>query len=277
MFKRIIVGIDGSPSSITASEYAFTLGAFYDVPVVGIYVLDVRLLEEGFLADLAGILGFTFYEGISTKVREFLEKQGDSILKDFSALGRERGIKVSVVQTTGVPYKEIASQADREDLIIVGRKGRRPVRGVLLGSNSERVVKYAKCPVFLVPEKKRNLRKALVAYDGSESAKLSLKVCTSLKPLFNYELHVLYVEGGQNPRVIESEVSSLAGDEDFTFLSLPGFPEERITELVRAKDIDILFMGAYRKGRVRELFLGSITSFVIHTIDVPMILAKGYS
>ncbi len=277
MFKRIIVGIDGSPSSITASKYAFTLGAFYDVPVVGIYVLDVRLLEEGFLADLAGILGFTFYEGISTKVREFLEKQGDSVLKDFSALGRERGVKVSVVQTTGVPYKEIASQADQEDLIIVGRKGRRPVRGVLLGSNSERVVKYAKCPVFLVPEKERNLRKALVAYDGSEGAKLSLKVCTSLKPLFNYELHVLYVEEGQNPRVIESEVSSLAGDEDFTFLSLPGFPEERITELVRAKDIDILFMGAYRKGRVRELFLGSITSFVIHTLDVPMILAKGYS
>lgn len=274
MFKRIIVGIDGSPSSITASEYAFALGKFYDVPVVGIYVIDVRLLEESFLADLAGILGFTFYEGISAKVKDFLEKQGDSVLRNFSVLGREKGAKVSVVQTTGVPYKEITSQADRDDLIVVGKKGRKPVRGILLGSNSERVVKYAKCPVFLVPEEKRNIKKALVAYDGSQNAKMSLEICKSLKTLLNYELHVLYIEEDISAQEIESEVSSVLIDEDFIFTSLPGFPEERIPEIVRKESIDILFMGAYGKGRIKELFLGSVTSFIIHTLDIPTVLAK---
>jgi len=80
MFNRIIVGVDGSPASITASRMALRIGNFLDIPVVGVYVIDDRLLEESFLADLAGVLGLTYYEGVSAKVLEFLEKQGNTVL-----------------------------------------------------------------------------------------------------------------------------------------------------------------------------------------------------
>jgi len=274
MFKRIIVGIDGSPASITAARQAFRIGNFYGVPVIGIYVVDVRLLEESFLADLAGVLGFTYYEGISAKVKDFLEKQGDAILTEFSALGRELGAKVSVVQTTGVPYREIVSQADPEDLIVLGKAGRKPVKGVLVGSNSEKVARHAECPVFLIPEEDRELKKALVAYDGSENAKLALKLCDSMKPLFGYGIDVLFVEEeeGQGSRVRE-EVGEILTQEH-SFVAVPGFPEERIVGYVRDNNIDLLFLGAYGKGRFKELFLGSVTSFVIHHLDIPMFLTK---
>ncbi len=273
MFKRIIVGVDGSPASITAAKYALRIGNFYGIPVVGVYVVDVRLIEESFLADLAGVLGFTYYEGISGRVKEFLEKQGDAVLTEFSSLGREYGAKVSVVQTTGVPYREIASQADPEDLIVVGKRGRKPLKGVLLGSNSEKVARHANCPVFLIPEEERELRKVMVAYDGSENAKMALKVCRSLRDLYSYSITVLYVEEGEKPEVMESEVEEVLG-RDYTFLSLPGFPEEIIVEVSKEERIDLLFLGAYGKGRVKELFLGSVTSFVIHHLDIPLFLTK---
>ena len=274
MFKRVIVGIDGSPASVTAARQALRIGNFYGIPVVGIYVIDVRLLEESFLADLAGVLGFTYYEGISAKVKEFLEKQGDAILTEFSALGREFGAKVSVVQTVGVPYKEIASQADPEDLIVLGKAGRKPVKGVLIGSNSEKVARHAECPVFLLPEEEREFKRALVAYDGSENAKLALKLCSSLKPLFGYAIEVLFVEEeeGQASQVKE-EVEDLLSEEH-RFVATTGLPEERIVSYVKGENIDLLFLGAYGKGRFKELFLGSVTSFVIHHLDVPMFLTK---
>ncbi|RLJ69830.1 nucleotide-binding universal stress UspA family protein [Hydrogenivirga caldilitoris] len=274
MFKRIVVGVDGSPASITASKYAFKMGNFYDVPVVGIYVIDVRLLEESFLADLAGVLGFTYYEGISGKIKDFLEKQGDTILTEFSSLGREYGAKVSVVQTSGVPYREIASQADPEDLIVLGRVGRKPISGILIGSNSEKVARHAKCPVFLVPEEERELKRALVAYDGSENAKLSLRICRSLRSLYNYEINVLSVqEEEEEVKRIEEEVRELL-PEEHKFFYVSGLPEERIVSFAKDEGIDVLFLGAYGKGRFKELFLGSVTSFVIHHLDIPMFLAK---
>jgi len=85
MFKRVIVGLDGSKPSFVASHYGLELGSKLNIPVVGIHVLDSTLTEESLLADLAGVLGFSYYEGISAKVKEFLEKESEAVLDEFSA------------------------------------------------------------------------------------------------------------------------------------------------------------------------------------------------
>ncbi|MFN3814442.1 MAG: universal stress protein, partial [Aquificaceae bacterium] len=123
MFKRIIVGVDGSKAGWIAAEYAFEFGKRLDVPVLGLHVVDERLIDESFLEDLAGVLGFTFYYGISSKVKEFLETQADAVLDEFLAFGRKSGVKVSSFQAVGVPYREVLSQADKEDIIFLGKRG----------------------------------------------------------------------------------------------------------------------------------------------------------
>ncbi len=274
MFNRIIVGVDGSPSSITASEFAFDLAKFWSIPVIGLYVSDIRLVEESFLADLAGVLGFTYYEGISSKVREFLEKQGDTVLEEFSARGREKGVAVSLVKTAGVPYREIYQQADPGDLIVVGRVGRKPIKGILIGSNAEKVARNARCPVAIIPQRMGSPKKALVAYDGGRSSFRSMEVCKTLKDLYDYEIHVLVVEEeeGDHKRLKE-KVDQLLG-EDYECHCLSGLPEERIVSFCREGSFDILFLGAYGKGRLKEFFLGSVTSFVLNNLEVPMILGR---
>ncbi len=271
MFKRIIVGVDGSPASLTAAKLALRIGNFLDVPVVGVYVVDTLLLEESFLADLAGVLGLTYYEGASAKVREFLEKQGDAVLTEFSALGREFGAKVSVVQSTGIPCKEIAEQADPEDLVVVGRTGRKPLRSTFPGTTAERTVRLARSPVLLVPETEGKLSSALVAYDGSESARRAVEICRSLRDLFGYSVTALYV--GDDVDRIRNELDGLLG-EDYSFRTARGFPEEKIVSTAREMSADILFMGAYGKSRFREFLLGSVTSFVIYNLEIPILLAK---
>ncbi len=271
MFKRIIVGVDGSPASLTAAKLALRIGNFLDVPVVGVYVVDTLLLEESFLADLAGVLGLTYYEGASAKVREFLEKQGDAVLTEFSALGREFGAKVSVVQSTGIPCKEIAEQADPEDLVVVGRTGRKPLRSTFPGTTAERTVRLARSPVLLVPETEGKLSSTLVAYDGSESARRAVEICRSLRDLFGYSVTALYV--GDDVDRIRNELDGLLG-EDYSFRTARGFPEEKIVSTAREMSADILFMGAYGKSRFREFLLGSVTSFVIYNLEIPILLAK---
>jgi Universal stress protein family. len=38
--------------------------------------------------------------------------------------------------------------------------------------------------------------------------------------------------------------------------------------------MDLLLMGAFSKGRVKELILGSVTSFVMHHLNIPILLVK---
>ena len=174
----------------------------------------------------------------------------------------------------GIPYREIASQADPEDLIVVGKVGRKPVRGILIGSNSEKVARHARSPVLMVPQEEREIRKVLAAHDGSENAKLALKICRSLRELFGYSVKVIHVEEEEGAaKEMEEEVKEILG-EDHEFVSVTGFPEERIVQVVREDGIDMLFLGAFGKGRFKELFLGSVTSFLIHHLDIPMLLAK---
>ncbi len=86
------------------------------------------------------------------------------ILRASEALGKvwkEQHVEPSLLRNTmvreGTPHREIA-EAARElpaDLIIIATKGRRGLARALLGSTTEKVVRFAPCPVLVVREKER--------------------------------------------------------------------------------------------------------------------------
>lgn len=262
-FKRLVVGIDGSKAGWSAKDYAFELGEKLSIPVVGVHIIDSRLIEESFLEDLAGVLGFTYYLGISQKVKDFFEEQANALIEEFLSEGRQKGIKVSSFQTVGIPYQELVQQADPEDLLVIGRSGRRPLRGFLLSSTAEVVSRRSKAPVMLVPEEKREIKRVCLAYDGGEVSKKALVVAKELSKVYKSELSALYVgeDPPQEPEGVELRV-------------VDGIPEERLISYCQEAGVDLLVMGAYSKGRIRELFLGSVTSFVLHHVNIPLLLVK---
>jgi len=274
MFKRVVVGIDGSPASLIAVKHAFKIGKHFNIPVVGMFVIDERLLDESFLLELSSILGFTFYPGISARVKEFLEEQGDLLLKTFAEEGRKSGVKVSIVQVQGIPWKEIVNEADKEDLIVIGKKGKKLIKGVLVSSNAENIVRNALCPVFMLPDNDRDVKKVCVAYDGRENSKKALEIANVLKDVYNYEINVVSViENLEEAKEREKEVKTVL-KEGFRFHGIKGIPEEVLVDFCKKNSIDILIMGAYGKGPVREFFLGSVTTYIIHNLDLPLLLIR---
>ncbi len=281
MIKRLIVGFDGSPSSYAAANYAFDLGSKLNIPVVGIYVIDKRLLDETLLEDLAGILGFTFYLGISQKVKEALEKKADVLFQEFAELGRQKGAKVSLVQVEGIPYEEIAAEADEDDLIFVGYKGMHLVKGVLIGSTAERVIRKAPCPVFVSRDNYKPIKRIGIAFDGSPVARKALKVGAELAKGYGANLEVIFVEPNESfpEEVIDqlkAEADKILGEEnaDYTFTLLKGFPEEQLVEYQANGNIDLLVMGAFGTRPLKEILLGSVAYFVMHNAKGPVVFVK---
>jgi nucleotide-binding universal stress UspA family protein len=53
-----------------------------------------------------------------------------------------------------------------------------------------------------------------------------------------------------------------------------GSPVEQIMNIAKSKKFDLIVIGAHGKGRVKELFLGSVSNAVLHKSQIPVLIVK---
>ena len=138
MFKKIVVGLDGSEQAERTLPYAAGLAKRDAAAVVLIHV------EEDTIATGKGGAPLSVDEG---EVRA-------KIAADASSLS-DQGIKTSVRSATvtlGDVAPAISKLADEEDadLIVVGSHGRSALGSVMLGSVAHRLLRLARQPVLVV-------------------------------------------------------------------------------------------------------------------------------
>jgi len=73
-------------------------------------------------------------------------------LKNAVEKARGQGLVVQTDIAVGHPAEQIIHRAELDgiDLIVLGRRGRSMIARMMLGSVSERVLRYAHCPVMVV-------------------------------------------------------------------------------------------------------------------------------
>ncbi len=279
MISRILVGIDGSKSSWVASDYGIYLSKKLKKPVIGVHIVDIRLLETPFVEDLAGALGFTAYADITPKLKEVLDERGRALLDQFAKKCREAGADCSIAQAFGIVANELVNMADPEDLIIVGKTGiHNKFAPLFLGSTSEAVARKSKCPVMISTDKFLEIKKVILAFDGREK---SIHAAQYINDLYNdlgiEELTVITVleEKSEREKHIKDLLdSSLQVPYKLNFLY--GYPDEELEKfIIDNKDkYQLVAMGAYGESRIKELILGSTTSFIINKSPIPVLLVK---
>ena len=138
----ILVGVDGSPTSMRAGAYAAGLARRQRARLVVVCVGPVVSLATampGAGAAVAASQSETFDE-ISDDLRRQVERQA-----------RERGIAATFVARRGDPFSELRRVADevRADAVVVGASAKAGHR--LVGSVAVRLVRAGQWPVTVVP------------------------------------------------------------------------------------------------------------------------------
>jgi nucleotide-binding universal stress UspA family protein len=136
-FQRVLVGYDGSPLAEKAVDVAIRFGV---CEKSAISVLAVaRLPEPATSVEVEAVLD---------NAREHFEVG----LKRVVERGQAHGVEIATDIVVGHPAEQLIHRAEIEhvDLIIVGRRGTSLFQKIMLGSVSERVLRYAHCPVLLV-------------------------------------------------------------------------------------------------------------------------------
>ncbi len=140
--QRIVVGVDGSPSSRAALRWAVGQATATGGTV------DAVMAWHAQAAPLVGGFGQTPKEVDDTDVladetRQALDKViGEEVQADQSRVVRPRVIM-------GHPAEALMFAASDADLLAVGSRGHGGFTGVLLGSVSQYLVHHANCPVLV--------------------------------------------------------------------------------------------------------------------------------
>ena len=136
-FRKIMVGYDSSAQADKAVDVALSLAESLDCTVLVFAV--ARPPEPATSVEMEAVLD---------DAREHYEEGFKRIVE--KAKGHDLQITTDIV--VGHPAEQIVHRAeqDKVDLIILGRRGMSMFEKWLLGSVSERVLRYAHCPVMVV-------------------------------------------------------------------------------------------------------------------------------
>ena len=150
MIKRILVPTNGSDSAALGVRYALAVAKRWDAHLLGLYVVDVKLLEEPFLQDLSPSLGTASYVNYQGNMAILLDERGKSVLDGFSQACNDANVTFDTSQVTGVVPRAIIDVSEPTDIIVMGRAGEHNewLEG-LIGSTTESVVRGASQPVLV--------------------------------------------------------------------------------------------------------------------------------
>ena len=279
MIKTILATLDGSQHADAALEYALWLAGRLRATVMGLHVIDIVSIEGSFFHDVSGSLGFEPYLDFSAKMREALQDRGRVLLETFTARCRERGVPCDTGLPMGVIANEICDHARTADLVVVGHRGvNEQFSTGLLGATTESVARKSPKPVLVSPMQFQEIRRPLLAYDGSQRASAAMHAAAELVSALGIPLTVVHVarEGTTTDgKVLEEARRYLqAYGIELNCVQISGPPHQRIVDLLRDRGYDLLFIGAYGHSKIIEMVLGSTTEYVLRNSPCPVFLAR---
>lgn len=133
----IVIGVDGSPNSIAALNWALTFAA-PDTKVEAMSVWDTSPLAAG--ADQ-----FFFPEATG-----LAEERFHHLIDDVEAEHR-RSHPIERTFVTGMPRQTIADRAESTDLLVVGARGHGAIGAAIIGSVSTWLLHHVPRPIVVVP------------------------------------------------------------------------------------------------------------------------------
>jgi nucleotide-binding universal stress UspA family protein len=147
MYKNILLPHDGSALSDEAADHGIALARAVKAKLTVMHVVAHRnvVLDEGVSSKLVHKLE-SDYENLA-------KQNAEGLLAKITARAKASGVEsTSVVVIGDAPYREIIDQARQFecDLVVMASHGRRGLEGLLLGSETAKLLTHSRIPVLVV-------------------------------------------------------------------------------------------------------------------------------
>ena len=218
----------------------------------------------------------------------------------LESIGLKVKVKVEVI-TIGEVYRTILENAEKKkhSLLLMGARGKSPIKDLLLGSISTNIVRHAKTNILIMRyrlvEELEGVKhekfcpmifsKVLLPTDFSDPAGKTISFMKEIKDIKEIDL-LNVVSKGETEEEIEENVTEAksnlvnikgelvrAGLNVIDHVRVGNVPEE-IISTAEDNDVSLIAMSTHGKGWLRELLIGSTTCAVVRRANRPVLVVR---
>lgn len=285
--RGVLVGVDGSPASKVAVDWAARDAALRRVPLTLIHVLLPAVVMT--LPEVPMPQEFLRWQ----------EEQGRKIISDSITVAedatRAHPIQIDSAMVTGSPIGSIAHLSKDAELVVVGCRGHSRL-GTILGSVSFGLVQHAQCPVAVIHDEDPLMQDfthapVVVGIDGSPASETATAIAfdeASRRGVHLVALHACMNWVGLDFPAVDWSTAETRGQEVLAE-RLAGwqekYPEVTIRRVVVAdraaqhllaesERAQLVVVGSHGWGGFAGTLLGSVSSAVVQSARMPVIVAR---
>jgi nucleotide-binding universal stress UspA family protein len=272
--RTILFPTDFSTNAVHASNYAGMLAQKLKTKIVFLNVYSVPMISEYQLPnDIEA-----FLEENKAKAENHLLAFKNEFLKnnyleaDRVSIRVEYGFIADKIKDTATEIKA--------DLIVMGTKGASNIFDKWLGTNSQKVMKSAGCPVWIVPEKASLTYPSEILYaaDFKADELIATQKILKITRALNAKCEVLHIHDNLELNVghqIEAMVDYLTDEfknENVSFKQLNRSDVvEALETFIKYSKPDVLAMGVHDKSLLDRLFDTSVTKHFVQEANLPLL------
>ncbi|MCV7098997.1 universal stress protein [Mycobacterium palustre] len=284
----IVVGVDGSPASNAAVCWAARDAAMRNVPLTVVHAYSTYVPTFPQIPLPAGVALWQEDDG-----RRVLE-QAVKIAED--AVAPDRTITTTTEMRCSPPVPTLIDMSGEAEMVVVGSTGRGAVGRALLGSVSSSVVRHAKCPVAVVRDEDPLMphprgAPVLVGIDGSPASELATAIAFDEASRRGVDLEALHAWSDTQALEFPGFDWEVAQAESERSLSerLAGwqerYPDVTVHRILscdrpahqlirRSETAQLVVVGSHGRGAIARTLLGSVSNAVVHSVRMPVIVAR---
>jgi nucleotide-binding universal stress UspA family protein len=275
MLKTVLVALDGSACSLTATTLALDWARRFDARLLGLGIVDEASIHRPEPVPI----GAGAYKKARDEARMTdAHRRVAEFLADFRGRASAIGVRSDLLVEHGDPTERILFEAQRADVAILGRETHfnleTPERR---DATLAKVLRSSPRPMVVVPRTVGEGSGVLVAYGGGRECARTLQLFALLGLAAGETLDVLTVhhDPGQARAIARAAGDFLSAHDVIHRVYTVGSsaaPAEVLLEEVKSRRPRLLVMGAHREHPLRDLFATSVTRAVLAACPAPIFM-----
>lgn len=272
--KTILVPTDFSKNAETALYYAIELAKSDDSKIILMHAYQINYASSFVPVD------------VLTDEKKDLEKDSGSRLRALGLKIEHAGkIKHEALCVEDFTVDAILHtiKERKVDLLVMGTKGDSGLANKILGSNTAKVMRNAKCPVLAIPEttKFKILKNITYATNYDDRDIEDLKKVAEMARHFTAHIQLVHITDSKKLPGVEKEsfeqfvakVLQQVNYSNFSSRILTGESiEDALEEFVNVTATDMLVMSTHQKGFFGRLFGESATRHMAYHSTIPIMV-----
>jgi len=276
--KKILVPTDFSKPAVIATEVAADIAKRSGAEITLLHVV------EGASEQSINVEGEATYEGNwEDKIftMRLIEKAKKQLAKAVADTKLE-GVKVKQELRIGTPFHGMnAIISERKvDLVVMGTSGRSGLEQMIIGSNTEKVVRNAHCPVLTVQNKpaSKNFKDIVYATSMSKDEEVFSRIVRNTQKIYDSTIHLVRINtpgNFQRDAEVKKYMESFAKKLQLKNYTINVFnditEEEGIIYFAESINADLVAMATHGRTGFAHVLAGSIAEDVVNHSRRPVL------